>query len=561
MAILLKAIPSSEKCFWDEDFAAKPTFTKGSVLGGEDYFFELAYTSDDPKHVPKASMKMEVISPIADLLTIQTVHQVPNMYPVLLPALEAKDPNYLRTKPGLYPDLLRPFDPATTPVFIPYGELRSMLITVSVPKGYPAGEYPITFRLTPSWDETIEPVETTATVKVIGVDLPEVEFKLTQWFHCDCIADYYEIEIFSEKHWEYIEKFMVTAVKNGLNTILTPIFTPPLDTEIGGERPTVQLIDVTKTDDGWEFGFDKLERWVKLCNKVGFKYFEVAHLYTQWGANHAPKIMGKVNGEYVKLFGWETDALSDEYRTFLRALLTAFIEKMKSLDGADKRCLFHISDEPNLDHLEQYTKVKAQVADILEDYVIMDALSNYEFYKTGVLDNPIPGNDHVDEFIAEGVPHLWTYYCCGQAVDVSNRMLAMPMGRTRVIGSQFWKYNIEGFLQWGYNFYYSQNSVHKVNPFECTDGDYFVPSGDCFSVYPGDGGEPLETLRIKAFLQALNDRRAMNLAESLCGREAVLSTMEEGLDYSITFQKYPTDLDYSDKLREKINTMIENATK
>ena len=37
--ILLKAIPSSEKCFWDEDFAAKPTFTCGSVLGGEDYFF------------------------------------------------------------------------------------------------------------------------------------------------------------------------------------------------------------------------------------------------------------------------------------------------------------------------------------------------------------------------------------------------------------------------------------------------------------------------------------------------------------------------------------------
>ena len=113
--ILLKAIPSSEKCFWDEDFAAKPTFTKGSVLGGEDYFFELAYTSDNPKHVPKAMMKMEVISPIADLLTIQTVHQVPNMYPVLLPAIEANDPNYLRTKPGLYPDLLRPFDPATMP--------------------------------------------------------------------------------------------------------------------------------------------------------------------------------------------------------------------------------------------------------------------------------------------------------------------------------------------------------------------------------------------------------------------------------------------------------------
>ncbi len=556
MGILLKAIPSSEKCFSDEAFASKPLFTKGSVLGGEDFFFELAYTSDDPTHHPKAVMKMELDSPIASLVSFQTVHQVPNMYPALAPALQAKDPNYLRTAPGLYPDLLRPASLEDT-VFVPYGQLMSMLVTVSVPKGYPAGEYPITVRFRDWWNRDAVIAEATVTIRVIGVDLPPQDIKVTQWFHCDCIADYYEIEIFGETHWNYIEKFMTTAVKNGLNTILTPIFTPPLDTQVGGERPTVQLIDVTKTADGWEFGFDKLERWVALCNKVGMKYFEVAHLYTQWGVGHAPKVMGYENGEYKKLFGWETDALSDEYRTFLRALLTAFIDKMKALDGADRRCLFHISDEPHFDHLEQYIKVKAQVADILDGYMIMDALSDYEFYKTGALDHPIPANDLIDPFIENKVPHLWTYYCCGQAVNVSNRMLAMPMARTRVIGTQFFKYDIEGFLQWGYNFYYSQNSVHKVNPYECTDGDYFVPSGDCFSVYPGDGGEALETLRIKAFLQALCDLRAMRLAESLCGREAVLALMEEGLDYGITFSKYPIESNYPEQLRERINALIE----
>jgi hypothetical protein len=35
--------------------------------------------------------------------------------------------------------------------------------------------------------------------------------------------------------------------------------------------------------------------------------------------------------------------------------------------------------------------------------------------------------------------------------------------------------------------------------------------------------------------------------------------MEEGLDYSITFRKYPIARDYCDKLREKINAMIESA--
>ena len=31
---------------------------------------------------------------------------------------------------------------------------------------------------------------------------------VTEWFHCDCIANYYDLETFSPKHCEYIGKFM-----------------------------------------------------------------------------------------------------------------------------------------------------------------------------------------------------------------------------------------------------------------------------------------------------------------------------------------------------------------
>ena len=41
--------------------------------------------------------------------------------------------------------------------------------------------------------------------------------------------------------------------------LLTPVFTPPLDTAIGGERRTVQLVDVHVTENGYTFGFDKFE--------------------------------------------------------------------------------------------------------------------------------------------------------------------------------------------------------------------------------------------------------------------------------------------------------------
>lgn len=267
---------------------------------------------------------------------------------------------------------------------------------------------------------------------------------------------------------------MRTAAENGINTVLTPVFTPPLDTAVGGERRTVQLVDVYRENGEYAFGFDKLERWVETAQRAGVEYFEVSHLYTQWGAAHAPKIMAYDNGEYRRIFGWETDAFSEEYKTFLRTFLTAFVAEMKRL-GVDKQCLYHISDEPSLVHLENYKRAKAQINDIISDYVIMDALSDFEFYKTGALENPIPANNHIEPFIEAGVKNLWTYYCCGQTYKVSNRMVAMPSQRTRVIGAQFWKYNIAGFLQWGYNFYNDQGSTRSINPFAVTDGDYFVP--------------------------------------------------------------------------------------
>lgn len=260
------------------------------------------------------------------------------------------------------------------------------------------------------------------------------------------------------------------------------------------------------------------------------------------------------NGEYRRIFGWETDAFSEEYKTFLRTFLTAFVAEMKRL-GVDKQCLYHISDEPSLVHLENYKRAKAQINDIIADYVIMDALSDFEFYKTGALENPIPANNHIEPFIEAGVKNLWTYYCCGQTYKVSNRMVAMPSQRTRVIGAQFWKYNIAGFLQWGYNFYNDQGSTRSINPFAVTDGDYFVPAGDCFAVYPGENGVPMETLHMKAFTMALCDRRAMDLAEELAGREAVLALVESRGE--VTFSDYPHDEDYVDELREAVNALIE----
>ena len=130
---------------------------------------------------------------------------------------------------------------------------------------------------------------------------------------------------------------------------------------------------------------------------------------------------------------------------------------------------------------------------------------------------PIPSCDHIEPFLEAGIPDLWTYYCCAQCREVSNRFIAMPSSRTRIIGAQLWKYRIAGFLHWGYNYWYTRFSRRAVDPFVLNDGGSFTPAGDCFSVYPGPDGTPYQSLHMKAFTEALSDLRAMSLAESLCG--------------------------------------------
>ena len=186
----------------------------------------------------------------------------------------------------------------------------------------------------------------------------------------------------------------------------------------------------------------------------------------------------------------------------------------------------------------------------------MDALSNYDFYAKGILSTPIPSNNHITPFIENKVENLWTYYCCSQYQGVSNRFIAMNSWRNRSIGYQFFKYDIVGFLQWGYNFYNNMSSFDPINPYLTTSGDCRVPSGDPFSVYPADDGDALESLRIIVFHEALEDYSAMKLAAELYSKEEVVKAIEEILGYEITFSRCADSADTVLRIRSKINEMI-----
>lgn len=541
-----KLISSLEKVFFNFPNDVE-TQTTGSMLKNEIYSFQLAscleFDGDE-----KMWLRIEIDSELKNYITTYSIGYVPSMRPAN-PVNVCDD--YITHDPGLFPD--------------PMNKMRDMKYRVSGKKAVSvwfaiepngqveAGIYPIEIKIFDDKENQLTAL--TYVIKIIDVELPKQKLINTCWFHGDCIASLHNVEIGSKEYLKIVEKYIEIYAKFGHNMILTPIFTPPLDTGVGLYRPTNQLVDITVENGKYNFKFDKLSDWIDMCQKYGIEYFEMAHLFTQWGAYYAPKIMATVDGEYKRIFGWDTESTGEKYTTFLRTVLPqlkAFlIEK-----GVYEKCYFHVSDEPQERHIEQYEKVRTVVSEFIDEDRMMDALSHMEFYNKGLVKKPVAGTTRAMKFVEKGVEKLWVYYWCGAASKVANRFMAMPSYRNRILGYQLYKYRIEGFLQWGYNFWYSQLSEKVINPYIVTDGDDIFPSGDAFVVYPlDDNAEVVTSFRLYVFMETLQDLRALELLESLTDREYV----EKMLADVVGFDTYPRSNDFILNLRERINMEIEKC--
>ncbi len=541
MTYLFKTTSSLEKIFFEKPVNI-PELKYGTMLNNEIYSFQLAAYFDAPGEIHKY-IKFDIESDIKEIVKIFREDYVAVTTPR---PVGFCDDDYLFTSPSVAPDPLFELKDAKGEIF--NGQTRAFWFSVE-PQGKYTGKYPINIKIKSDTDEVLG--EVTFEIEILNASLPKQELLNSNWFHGDCIASLHNTEVFSEEYWTLVDKYMKVFRKFGLNMILTPVVTPPLDTKVGGERPTNQLVDVYINNGSYSFGFEKLKKWVHLAQSNDINNFEISHFFTQWGAKFTPKIMAYVDGEYKKIFGWEVESLSDDYRKFLKAFLPALVNELKEL-GIFENCKFHISDEPMPEHKEQYIAAKELVTEFIDEHQLQDALADFDFYKEGIVKHPVVSNDHINKFLDCEVEGLWTYYCVCQGDKVANRFIAMPSYRNRVLGIQLYKNNIEGFLQWGFNFWYSKLSARVIDPYMTNDSSGFA-SGDGFVVYPvDDSGEVVCSLRLYVYNEAFQDLRALKYLESLTGREYVLSFLEE----IYRFTDYPRNNGYYLDLRNKINKEI-----
>ncbi len=543
-------------------------YVSGSCLNNEPFSFQLAYRCEEDYHARGLNVRVESDLPIhcyrVDCVPVYDTHNTDNEGP--------EDP----VGPGLFPDLLMPR--MTNPAIANEGfqwadryfEMGEKAIVHAIPTCWqslwfvvnedyatvPAGEHVITLRIY-AQDTNALLEEKTFTLTVLSTSLPKQTLLYTNWVHSDCLCDMHHVDMFSDAFFTILQDYAHKAIRNGMNMMYLPAFTPPLDVSVGCYRRKTQLVGVTAHTEGeqtcYDFDFSLMERYINACMAGGVTHFEHSHMFTQWGATSAPRIYATVDGVEQPIFGWDTAANSQEYATFLSQYFPAVRAFMKARDLDDK-VLYHISDEPQDEHVESYRNARNVAVPYLEGCMVGDALSNYAYFEQGLATMPIVATNCIDRFLGK-CDNLWAYYTGEQVMDnLSNRQLNFPSYRNRILGMQLYRYAIKGFLNWNYNYCYHVLSHGVYDPC-CNPGGYLMHTGGAM-IYPGRDGTAMQSIRQKVFGDGINDFRALQRLESLVGRAATEAFLDNLFGGQLTFHTCPTSAEQLLAVREAINAEI-----
>lgn len=518
--VKLFMVSSLQKVFPDEENFAEQT--EGECFADEVFFFQLVMVPDFSGEA--------VLSVKTDLSLRLFVRK----FVKGTPAPEKGDGYYLAGRTE-FPDPLLPCGDRITAE-----QGKATAVWVVCDGGAP-GVHTVEFTV----GETTTSYRLTVFETKLGFDPVPV----TNWLHVDCICDKHGVEPFTPEFYEVFGRYLEWYVLGGNTMMLTPVFTPPLDTKAGTYRRTCQLAGVKKKKGKYFFDFKKLLYFMEFCSERGIAYFEFSHLLSQWGGQFCPKIVDE-NGKL--LFGWKDKSGGKKYKRFLRFYLSAVRSFLKS-SGYEERVYFHLSDEPERKYVGQYIRKSKFLYRFIDKAKTIDAVSDPQLFHIPTLDVPVVATVFYDR--AGRLPQNWMLYyaCIGNDHMWTNRFMYMPLQRVRVLGYQLYLTHSVGFLHWGFNFYHTQYSVRKIDPYEVTDAGGSFPSGDSFVVYPLENGAT-PSIRLFTMREALQDFYVLKRLGSLYGEEFAANLLHENGMEGISV--YRGEIDWHLNLRRKINRLI-----
>ena len=365
-------------------------------------------------------------------------------------------------------------------------QAQPVWLTVFVPEDAKPGSYSGAVTVSLDGRETKMPI----TLKVFGFALPaERHLFVTNWFNPGNIANAHGVELCSDAFWPILERYARNMAEHRQNVVLTPW----------------SLIEVARQEDGsLSFDYSRFDRFVETFLRAGVNdRIEISHVGHAEGGWGGPVALSRLRAKEAKTGAYVTLGYSDGLKPFLQNLEQHLEEK-----GWLSKAMIHVSDEPSIRNVDSWREASALVHQAAPRIRRIDAIETTDF--DGFLEVWVPKLSQYDAWREafekrRDSAELWYYICCHPFGNVyPNRFLDFPGVSVRVLHWINYRYDLKGYLHWGWNFW-------GENPFGVPRDN--LPPGDTHVVYPGRNG-PLDSIRWEIQRESLEDFEYLYLLQS-----------------------------------------------
>ncbi|MBI9019185.1 MAG: DUF4091 domain-containing protein [Phycisphaerae bacterium] len=400
------------------------------------------------------------------------------------------NPDVIRRAPFNIYEVLEPFDKTIKAT----AKQMAFALHCTIPANASVGNHQIKIEVKQN-NKTIATL--TWNLKIAKIAIPPIgrdSMGYTNWLSFGNIAKYHNCQKWTEDYWTMLDKYLTILAANRQNMLFIP------------------LSDMfEKNSNGqWLLNEDRFTRLIKLCDKH--------HIYWLEGTQLGGRPNGDWSSKNIELRFNKSLTPTDAAKTEVKQIcgqLYAALEK----NNCTSRWIQHLSDEPTDTMADGYTWLAKEVKAAMPKVKIFEATMSQKL--TGAIDiwcptvNKYQANQEFFDARKTAGDQVWVYTCLTPTGPWLNRLLDMEKLRPVYIGWGIAKYNLDGFLHWGGNFWsvnpYKQ-SVIKHPAVRDKDTNNELPAGDTHILYPKDKNI-YASIRLRSHTIGCEDYELLQMAQ------------------------------------------------
>lgn len=499
-ALSFNYVDPLEKVFPESNYFP-PADAKAEVARGENASFQFAIRSNDDI----SNLRIEVGNPKKGDIELADIKK--GFVGFVKVGRANPDPSKDSYAPmsGVFPDPIIYQESKD----VSFGTTQPIWVSVKIPLNADPGIYLGNVQISGEIDGQDFIEEKEISIEVFQPVIDKSSLWVTNWFFLDrlhYLNNNEPVERHSDLYWELSRVMAKTLAEYRQNVAMISPF---------------DHTEFSYKNGNWSFDFSNFNKMVDLFVEEGvIGRLEVGHLGSRLDGSWSGPFGLYVPNVEIDSIDKEMLPLADsKTKSFYQSFLPSLMQNIKD-HGWKEQYLQHIADEPIDANVDSYIEISKFLKNLVPELKIIEACHTHKL--ENMIDVWVPQMNFLNEDLdfyseqQEKGNEAWYYTCLAPKGEYANRFVELPLIKTRLLHWVNFKYEIPGYLHWGFNYWGSKGGISTSdNPYEDTSGmivssGNILPGGDCWIVYPGEK-EIYPSIRLEAMRDGIVDYELLKM--------------------------------------------------